>query len=160
MPISFRNGFIAGLLLAAVAGIWLFQLWQPERQVALHSSHLLRALETKDWSEIGEFLATDYQDQWGQDRTLLLARLRQVLAYTRHVRIEAPLPVTRVAGEEGSWRARVTFEADPNEVTDFIRARVNGLEEPFELRWRRQTRWPWDWKLVRVSNPALELPTF
>ena len=33
MRVSFRNGFYAGLLLALVIAIWLFQLWQPGRQV-------------------------------------------------------------------------------------------------------------------------------
>ncbi len=38
-----------------------------------------------------------------------------------------------------------------------IKQRVNHLPEPFVLEWRRISARPWDWKLVRVSNPALEL---
>ena len=35
--------------------------------------------------------------------------------------------------------------------------RVNRLTKPFELHWRHESWRPWDWKLVQVSNPALEL---
>jgi hypothetical protein len=154
---SFRNGFIAGLLLAIILGVWLSQLWQPARQVSLHTEHLLRDVAEKRWARIEKFVAADYQDDWGHDRASALARLRQVLSYTRNARIEPSVPIVRVGEGEGSWRARITFEADPNEVTDLIRSRVNALEEPFDLRWRRQSWKPWDWQLVRVSNPALEL---
>jgi hypothetical protein len=40
MSVNFRNGFYAGFLVAAIAGIWLATLWQPERQIRLHTAHL------------------------------------------------------------------------------------------------------------------------
>ena len=36
--------------------------------------------------------------------------------------------------------------------------RINSLTSPFELRWRKQNWQPWDWKLVQVRNPSLQLP--
>ena len=36
--------------------------------------------------------------------------------------------------------------------------RQNSLSTPFELQWRHVSGKPWDWKLVRVSNPELEIP--
>jgi hypothetical protein len=157
---TFRAGFIAGAVVAVIAGAWCFLLWQPEQQVALHSEHLMRAIEAKGWSRVEQALAVDYEDQWGQDRATALSRLRQVLSYSRNTRVEVSGAVIRVAEREGSWRARITFTAEPNEITDLIRTRVNALEEPFELGWRRQSWKPWDWKLVRVGNPGLEIPTY
>jgi hypothetical protein len=155
---TFRNAFIAGLLLAAILGAWLFQLWRPQRQVTLHSNDLLRAIEEKGWSRIEAAIAAEYQDDWGHDRALVLARVRQVLSYTRNPRLDVSDTVVRGTGSEGLWRGRVRLRADPNEVTDIVASRVNALEQPFELRWRRGSWKPWDWKLVRVSNPALEIP--
>jgi hypothetical protein len=37
---------------------------------------------------------------------------------------------------------------------------VNSLESPFEFEWKRGATWPWDWKLVAVRNPALEIPEY
>jgi Na+/H+-dicarboxylate symporter len=53
---AFRNGFYAGALVAVIAGIYLFQLWQPDRQVHLHSVHLATALEQKEWDDVSGFL--------------------------------------------------------------------------------------------------------
>ena len=158
MRLSFRNGFYLGLGLALIIGAYLFWLWQPERQVRLHNEHLLAVVEAKNWSELGEFIDDSYQDQWGNDRTLLLTRLREILSYARHLRIE-PLGVgVRRADNEAECSARITVDADPNEITTFIKERVNPLESPFVFKWRHGSRKPWDWKLTRVSNEALELP--
>ncbi len=157
---SFKNGFFAGLFLAGIIATWLFQLWQPERQVALHSENLLLALQAKSWTSIEAAVAADYEDDWGHDRALALSRLRQVLSYSRNVRLQVSDAVVRQVGEQRYWRARIRFEADSDEVTDLVRARVNAVEEPFELHWRQQSWKPWDWKLIRVSNPALEVPSY
>ena len=155
---AFRNGFYAGALLAVIVGIYLFQLWQPDRQVHLHSVHLVAALEQKDWPTFEDFLALEYQDQWGHDRELALSRLRQVLHYARNLHIEAQQTIASGSGSEGRWSARIRIEADDNEIAAMIKSRVNVIEEPFELSWRRQSWKPWDWKLVRVTNAALEVP--
>ncbi|MFN2508270.1 MAG: hypothetical protein ABR589_05810 [Chthoniobacterales bacterium] len=155
---SFRNGFYAGLLLAIALGIYLFQLWRAERQIELHSVHFLEAVEEKEWTELEGFLAADYQDQWGQDRALVLSRLRELLRYTRALRVQPLETLTRSTAEEGEWRARITVDGEANEVMLLIQQRINSLEEPFAFQWRRQSWKPWDWRLVRVSNPALELP--
>ena len=156
---SFRNGLYAGLLSAVGLGLYLFQLWTPEHQVRLHSAHLLAALEAKDWPAAEGFLDLSYEDQWGHDRTLLMTRLRQVLPYARHLRLDAREIIAHAEDGTGAWRARVTVEADPNEVTTLIKERINALPEPFALQWRQNSKKPWDWKLVRVTNPALELPS-
>jgi hypothetical protein len=156
---AFRNGFYAGALVAVIAGVYLFQLWQPDRQVHLHSLHLADALEEKDWAGVTQFLAPDYSDQWGHNREVVVSRLQQVLHYARNLRVHAQQTITSATDGEGRWLARIRIEADDNEVAAFIKARVNVLEEPFELHWRRQSWKPWDWQLVRVNNSALELPT-
>lgn len=161
MQSSFKNGVSAGLLVALALGVYLVQLWAPARQVELHSLHLADALEDHDWAQLDEFVDQEYEDQWGHERPLLLARLRQMLSSTRNFRVLINESRARAAddGQEGDWRARVTVDADPGELTDLFKERVNGLEEPFDLRWRKKSWKPWDWKLVRVTNHSLELPS-
>ena len=158
MHVSFRNGFCAGIVLALIIGGWLFWLWQPEHQVRLHNEHLLAAVEAKDWSKLGELVDASYQDQWGNDRSLLLTRLREILSYARHLRIDALGVGVRRADHAAECSARITIGADTNELTTFIKDRVNPLESPFVFKWRHGSSKPWDWKLTRVSNEALELP--
>ena len=159
MQVTFRNGFYAGAAAAVALAIYLLWLWQPERQVRLHSEHLIAAVEAQDWDDLAEFIDDSYQDQWGNDRPLLLARLREILSYTRNLRIERlGGGVSRLTDNEADWNARIKVEAEENELTALIKARVNGLETPFVFHWRHASKKPWDWKLVRVSNEGLELP--
>ncbi len=45
-----------------------------------------------------------------------------------------------------------------SDVMELLEERLNSLPTPFGLEWRRLSGKPWDWKLVRVSNPSLEIP--
>jgi hypothetical protein len=142
--------------MALVAGIYLNRLWQAERQVELHSTHLLRHIEKKNWKRVGEFIRADYQDQWGHDRTVVLDRLREVFRALPNARIEAADRVVRTNTGRGQWSAKIRINGT-GEYADLIEARVNSLDAPFELDWQRGATWPWDWKLVSVRNPAFEI---
>ena len=155
---SFRNGFLIGTAVAVALGLYLFQLWQPGRQVELHTANLLDAIEDGDWADVTEFLAESYEDQWGHDRQSAVARLRNVARYARELRFETTDRVVIAAGEEGEWRGRVRIEVDQSELSAYLRERLTQLDSPFTARWRQQSWKPWDWKLVHVSNTALELP--
>ena len=153
---TFKNGFYAGVIVAFFTGLWLARLWQPENQVRLHSQHLVRQIEQRDWAAVENFVAPDYRDDWGSDRALLLTRLRLTLRSFASLTIIATNPQTRFELPEGSWSAQIQIAGRGEGAAEII-SRVNSLTSPFDLRWRRESRWPWDWKLVRVSNPALEI---
>ena len=156
MPPNFRNGLYAGLLLAAIVGIFLARLWQPERQVQLHSAHLLAQIEKKNWSAVAAFIGNDYQDRWGDDQTVLLERLHEVFRFIGNPKILVKDAGIRTESARGFWRARITIKGT-GEFAPMIEERVNSLPAPFELEWRRGSSKPWDWKLVRVENAALEI---
>lgn len=156
MPINFRNGFYVGLVVALIVGVYLIRLWQAERQVDLHSTHLLAQIEKKNWKAVGEFIGSDYQDRWGNDRALLLGRLREIFRAIPNARITAAGPTLRTDNGRGYWNAKIAINGT-GEFADLIEARVNSLEAPFEFEWQQGATWPWDWKLVSVRNPALEI---
>jgi hypothetical protein len=153
---SFRNGVYAGLLIAVLFGLCLAALWRPERQIQLHTAHLLSQIEKKNWTAVAEFIGTDYQDRWGDDRALLLERMRQVFRVLPNARIEASDPRIRAENPKGFWTAKVTIKGG-GDFAAMIQERVNSLSAPFELEWRLQSSKPWDWKLVCIQNPALEI---
>ena len=159
MPNWFREGFYGGLSLALLIGLFLLWLWRPEHQVTLHSDHLLSAIEHKNWSRFASFLDSDYKDQWGNDRSLVLERTREVFGYVRDVHIIKKSPQVRTAGATGYWRAEIVIESDSGEMMTLVKERVNQLKTPFELQWHRVSGKPWDWKLVRVANEELQIPT-
>jgi hypothetical protein len=159
MAKSVPGGFYAGLLIVLIIGLFLSWSWQSERQVSGHTNDLLRAIEHKKWSRVNDLIAGEYTDQWGDDRTLMLERLREAFRYVRDVKIRFANPSITTEHRRGIWRAKITIDADSGEVGAMVEQRVNSLNTPFELEWRGASGKPWDWKLLHVSNSELELET-
>ena len=154
----FRDGFYAGLGLAFVLGIYLLWLWGAQHQVRLHSDHLLQTIESKNWPKFASFIADDYHDRWNQDRASVLERTRTVFTYLRGVHFQVADVTVDADHGAGKWQARIRIETLEGEFGTMVKERVNSLPTPFTLEWRRVSGKPWDWKLVRVANPALEIP--
>ena len=157
MRITFRDGFVVGASLAIVAAIYFAWLWQAEHQVRLHSAHLFRNIDIKNWNAVAADISPDYRDDWNKDRALLLERLRELLSDRGKMEIIAHDSEVHIEQRDGFFRAKITIESE-GEMVSLIKERVNPLSAPFELQWRHQSGKPWDWKLVRVSNAELQLP--
>ena len=160
MYVDFRTGWLVGLVLTLTIGLYFVWLWQPPRQSDRHAKNLLHDIEQRNWSRVADLIGTDYADQWGNDRALVLERMRLVAGYGHHLRlnvIDANCKIDK-GGRVGLWRSRIVIEGDDADLGGVMKERVNSLTTPFELQWRRVSGKPWDWKLVRVSNPELEIP--
>lgn len=159
MRLTFRDGLYAGLSLLLLFGIFLIWLWQPERQVRKHVQTLLHQIEAKNWAAVSDLIGADYHDQWNHDRERVVERMREVMSYIRETRIVTQESITKIDNREATWTAKITIEGDGGEAIGMIKERLNSLPTPFELQWRRISGKPWDWKLVRVTNPELQIPT-
>ena len=107
---------------------------------------------------MAEFIGNDYHDQWGHDRRQVLGRSHEVFQIIRDLRINMSPVAIRVDDRTAYSTGRINISAEEGEISGMIKERVNSLKEPFTLEWRRGSAKPWDWKLVRVSNPELEIP--
>lgn len=134
--------------------LWLAWLWQPERQVRLHTAHLLGGIEHRSWDRVSHFLADDYSDRWGHDKAFVATALRQVFGNFLFLRIEHE--VRAIAMPEGRVVARVKMTGQGGPVAQFVVTKVNGLAEPFTFTWRKRSSWPWAWQLTAVDHPSLE----
>ena len=56
------------------------------------------------------------------------------------------------------WPGKIMVYSTDDAVMELLDERVNKLPTPFKLEWHRFSGKPWDWKLVRVSNSAFEIP--
>ena len=157
MRLTFRDGFVAGACLAIIAAIYFAWFWQAQHQVRLHTIHLFRNIEVRNWSAVAADVSLDYRDDWNNDRALLIARLRELLSNRGQLQIMARDSDLRIEQRDVFFRAKITIQGD-GEIVSLIKERINPLSAPFEMQWRRQSAKPWDWKLVRVSNAELQLP--
>ena len=158
MTISYRGAFYGGLALALCIGLYLLWLWRPERQVQIHTENFFHAIEHRNWEAVADFVGNDYQDQWGDDRTRVLERMREGFRYVRGPRIIASNSSVQVDTRRAVWSSKIMLYSTDNDVMELLDERVNALPAPFELEWHRLSGKPWDWKLVRVSNSALKMP--
>ena len=154
---SFRDAFYVGLSVALLVAIYLMWLWQPERQVRRHTANLFHAVEQKNWTRVGNFIADNYRDQWGDDRSILLVRTRELFRYLKNVKLAATESTIRIDDRSAIWEGRITIEGDPGEAMLLLKERFNSVKTPFQLQWRRLSRKPWDWKLIEVRNPDLTI---
>lgn len=158
MQPSLRQGFYGGLAVAVILGVYLSWLWPATHQVQLHTRHLFDALEGKRWGRFESFIAADYRDQWGHDRAAVRERSRAVFGYLRDVHLTTSGDQIVIDQSGAVWRGHIRLECSDSELSGYVKERVNGLTEPFELEWRHASWKPWDWQLVRVSQPELQIP--
>lgn len=158
MRVDFRMGLYLGVVVTLTIGLYCFWLWQPRRQIDRHTENLFHKIEQRNWTRVADLIAVDYNDQWNEDRALILERLRLVAGGARHLRFNVLDHISQIDNNIGLWRGRIAVDGDDSELIAAIKQRVNALTTPFELQWRHVSRKPWDWKLIRVSNPELEIP--
>jgi hypothetical protein len=158
MRVDFKIGLLVGVGAALAIGLYCVWLWQQERQIARHTENLFHNIEQKNWAGVADLIAADYVDQWGNDRALVLERMRVVLGYSHRLRLAVTDATCGIDNGVGIWRGGIAVDSDDAELVAVVKERVNSLTTPFELEWRHVSRKPWDWKLVRVSNPELENP--
>ncbi len=158
MTITFRGGFYGGLVVAICIGLYLIWLWGAAHQARLHTENFFHAIEHRDWETVADFIGNDYQDQWGDDRARVLERMREGFRWVRGARIIGYDPIVTVETRRAVWAGKITIYSSDEGVMELLDERVNKLQTPFELEWYRFSGKPWDWKLVRVSNSAFEIP--
>jgi len=159
VTITLRGAFIGGLAVAVFIGLYLLWLWRAEHQVRLHTENFFHAIDHRNWEAVADFIGGDYQDQWGDDKARLLERMREGFRWVRGSRIIASNPAVQVELRRAIWAGKITvYSSSDDGVMQLLDERVNRLPAPFELEWHHVSGKPWDWKLVRVSNAAFEIP--
>ncbi len=144
-------------LAAFALAIWLALLWQPARQVRLHQRHLLRAVEKRNWTNVGKFIGAEYRDRWEHDKENVIARSAQVFGQFLFCNIEAQEHSLHLADGAGTIGVRLTLSGTGSPIADFAKQRVNALTEPFIFKWTHRSWKPWDWELIAVDQPQLEI---
>ena len=154
-PLPWRR-IVPGLV--AIAGLTAVLHWSPGRQVRLHQRHFLAAVENRDWKKTGPFIASNYRDQWGQDRPLVLRRLPEIFGDFVVLGVLSENPSVSWADGNGIVTSHIRVVGRGGPIAQAIIARSAELTQPFAMEWRRQSWRPWDWQLVAVKQPELEPP--
>lgn len=150
---------IALLSLAALLGLALYAawLWQPERQVELHTAHFLKAVERRNWDKVQAFVADNYADRWGHDKEFVLREAREVFRQFLALTIQSTPGTPSIAGRDATHRSDLRITGQGSPIAQFVVEKVNTLRGPFVFTWHRTGWQPWAWQLTAVDHPELEL---
>jgi hypothetical protein len=152
-----KYGPAAGIVVVLWA-LWLLWLWQPERQVRLHTTHFLKKVERRNWNGARACLAEDYKDHWDHDPNSAISDAREVFSHFLFLTIENRTDSFEWQSPE-TVRAhtvvKISGSGDP--VAQMVMEKVNTLHEPFTFTWRRTGRAPWAWKLTHIDHPGLNI---
>ena len=152
-----NTGIYAGVA-AVVIILYSLWLWQPERQVLKHHEHFLKAVSNRNWTRFAGFLDDKYTDRWGHDRAGVLSDSREVLSQFFTLTLTGESTDCAVDGNTGTVSCRLRMQGAGTPVAESAVSEVNSLAAPFTFKWTRQSWKPWDWKLMSVDNPQLNIP--
>ena len=137
--------------------LWLLWLWQPERQVRLHTTHFLKKVERRNWDGARGMMAGDFHDRWGHDKDSALEDARQAFSQFLFLTIENRTAVGLDVGNEGVALSVVKISGNGGAGAQMVMERVNGLHQPFHFTWRKSGGVPWNWELTRLDQPELNV---
>jgi hypothetical protein len=149
----------AVFVLVAVRCIWL---WQPERQVELHQRHFVGAVSDRKWKKIDRFLAEDFRDRFGHDKTWALKESREVLRqfFALTVREEnTTIAFTTPERREATVTATLKIDGGGTPIAEYAKSTVNSSQHPFTFTWKQKSWKPWDWQLTSIDHPLMERGT-
>ena len=132
-------------------------LWRPERQVRLHTSHLLAAVEGRRWARVENFIADSYSDRWGHDKEFVLQGSKEVFGQFIFLTIQSETLSSSISGSLGTTSRRLKISGSGSPIAQMAMERVNQLREPFVFTWQQRSWKPWDWRLIRFDQPELDI---
>jgi hypothetical protein len=153
----FRKYALAAAGMLVLLALWLLWLWQPERQVRLHTTHFLKKVERRNWEAAGVFMAEDYSDRWGLNKTTALQDAREVFQQFVFLTIENRTDNCEIRGNEGTAQTVVKVSGKGGPIGEAVMETVNGLRAPFVFTWRKSGQAPWKWELIHIDQSELNI---
>jgi hypothetical protein len=148
---------VFALALLGATAIYAFALWQPERQLRLHQVDLLKAVEKRNWERFARFVADDYSDRWQHDKEFVLRESREIFRQFLFLKLRHEIRDVQTLADSGILTVSIELEGSGGPLAEFAKERVNNLGAPFTFRWKHRGWKPWEWQLVEVNQPELDL---
>lgn len=148
---------VFGVALALLAGgFFMVRALDPDRRLERSWVGFIADIESRSALRTAGWLADDYSDTWGYTQQTLSLDLRRIMASFSHVKLTlGDVSIDRDGGA-AVITAKVRMSASGHgSVTDATN-QINGLSEPFVVRWRREGWLPGKWKIVRIEQAQFD----
>jgi hypothetical protein len=99
------------------------------------------------------------RDQWELGADQLVEGASEALRQFFVLDIEMTQPRLSVSGDSAEVRCRPRLSGSGTSLAQMLMERSSALQQDTVLTWRRESWKPWDWKLVSISQPEVDLST-
>jgi hypothetical protein len=141
--------------------VWLCsQGVTSESQVRHRAGNFRQALADGRSVKAWHMVSTTYEDQWGLNRDQIGSALRDITRQFLSLQVEWIDPQVS-AGPDATVIYTATMRLNGRSLTpvgEMMLSLTRQLDQPFSFHWKKEGWWPWTWRLVNITNPALELP--
>lgn len=132
--------------------------WAPARVIKRQQASLIDAIERRSSKRLERLLSPSYQDQWNFDQKEAALALSDIGSqFFSLVLTPSDSSVVFPESDVAVVTVRLEVSGQGSPIAHEIIRTANRLKTPFTFRWRRQSFWPGDWKLIGIENP--DLPT-
>lgn len=145
------------LVLGAIAIIWLVVEMQPRHQAAKAFDTLIASAEARNWKSFRSVISNQYRDQWGMGADQLVEGASEALRQFFTLDIQMTQPQLTVVGNSAEVRCRPRLTGTGTPLAQMLVDRSAALQQDTVLTFRRESWKPWDWKLVSVAQPEVDL---
>lgn len=150
-----RHYFLLALAPVMILAGW--HLLSPTRQLRAAQRQLVEAIAAKDAAACAKLIHPDYTDPWGFSSSDWPGLLKDLRTLSPLLEINLVDPVIDAAGGVVDTSLQVKSSGGP--ASGIIAARAVELKETTRFIWKREGWQPWNWRLVSIQNPALEIPS-
>ncbi len=156
-------GWTAAIVVGTVAllgGGILRHHWQPQQQVEAHTNQLLDAMADRNWGEVSQLIADHYSDDWGFTKETGLDYSQQLFQQFTRLSFEPRTIEVTLSNNQQIGEARTKFQVDGTSrspIATIAQTQLNALAEPFTFTWEQQSWKPFDWQLIKLDHPSLDL---
>lgn len=155
-----RWRWIVALNVLSLAWWFLSQGVTAQSQVAHRTEALRQALASKNSEQVFSFLSEDYADQWNLSGDQLRLAVRDVNAQFLTLQVQWEDPQLTVDGRTATLTAKPRLEGKTlTAVGEYMLRESRRFQAPFEFHWQKEGIWPWSWKVTRLAQPELQIPS-
>ncbi len=146
------------VLVAILVAMWGLPRLSSSWHLHHRQAELLTAIEQHQSGRLEQLVSPDYADQWNFTWQQIHSSMEDVSAQFLSLVIVEADPQWILHGKTADHSARLTLKGIP--ATPFgteMVSRAAKLQQPFTFTWKKESFWPWSWRLIRVANEELHL---
>ncbi len=158
-----RPFLLALLLLAILLAVYLFGFrWRPEATVTRNQAAFIASIENKKWGKCRSLVAPQYGDKWGFNRADLTLALEDVGSQFL-INLDFEWNTTSLTRGDNGDSYTLVGKGSMRGTGTPLAAIIVGQSAayaalPFTFTWKKQSAFPWDWKLQKIDHPSLTIP--